>query len=185
MVGFFGTQHDQVMHQAIDWEHRYPWVHKPESSQRATFMLELPESSSYRQILSSNPNFEHFKFNPSRKAVMQVLGDLDQIPRQVHEGYLDMLESEGWRATLKDGRYKSAAHNDWVYLPNACKGWNRSTSDHFQIKLRLLANHYNCAHPIFNLNGILHSLDTELRSAIQTIVERYDEAAQTGEDGYT
>ena len=185
MLGFYGEKHDEVMHQAIDWEYRYSWINPPDNpEQKATFMLELPESSSYRHILSTDPNFAHFNYNPSRQVTMNVLKELDEIPKQIHQEYLDMLDENGWRATLSDGRYKSPSHNDWVYLPYACKGWNRSSADHFQIKLRLLANEYKRPQPSFKTNGQVSQIDEELKSHIAQMVIEYEKAIKGGEESY-
>ena len=136
-------------------------------------LLDLPDGSGYREALEAmNKKTPHLYAVGSHAGAFELAEKLDETAIRLHERYLDQRIKQGKRVKLNGGGYESLSDYDWEELDEIRRGWNRSTADHIEVKLRALADFHGIKErPIRQNNNDQLSISDDLRKKIEELIE--------------
>ena len=168
-VAVCGTNTDFVFAEAVRLsEASFPGLRQ--------LLLDLPDGSGYREALGCINAKKHLYAAGSHAGAFELAEKLDETAKKLHERYLKQRTEQGKRKENQD-IYESLSDYAWEQLDEIRRGWNRSTADHIEVKLRALADFHKIERPVRQDNtGSLH-IPEHLREKIKELI-----SSTTGKD---
>jgi len=166
-VAVCGTNADRVFAEAIEFS-------ESPFHGLGQVLLDIPDGSGYREALNcinTKTKTPHLYAAGSHAGAFELTEKLDETAKKLHERYLAQREEQGIRKMNPEGNgYLSLSDYDWENLDEIRRGWNRSTADHIEVKLRALADFHEIERPARQDNtGRLHIPDA-LRDKIKELI---------------
>ena len=131
-------------------------------------LLDLPDGSGYGEALDSIKAKIHLYAAGSHAGAFELSERLDETARRLHERYLEQRKDK--RTKRPDGTYENLSDYDWEQLDEIRRGWNRSTADHVEVKLRALADFYKIERPTRQNNSGRAHIPDALREKIEELI---------------
>lgn len=135
-------------------------------------LIELPDSSGYRDAISGMKKQGHIQLYPvgASAEAFELAENLDKAAISLHQRYLE--QRKGKREKNPDGSYKSKSDYDWIQLDEIRRSWNRASADHIEVKLRALADYHKVGQrPVYDPAKTAIQCDAALLAVIKSIVD--------------